>query len=223
MTTMGLKETIEWYDQNAAAYATLIRDKFSYDQLLDFKKQLAPGAKILDAGSAGGRDSNLFHQEGFDITGIDLSSGLIGYAKRAYPAINFVQGDFTATQLADDSMDGIWAHASLVHMDTVDDTIQAIAEFERILKPRGILHVVVHAKVGVNDTAVVSDKFSNHERFFRYYAQKELVGYLTDAGFEIDKASQYSEIDRNSNGRSEVAWIYILGRKIEQQGKNSNG
>jgi len=40
-------------------------------------------------------------------------------ARTTYPEIKFVEGNFLNLPFADQSFDGIWAHASLLHLETV--------------------------------------------------------------------------------------------------------
>ncbi len=213
MASMGLKATIAWYDQNAAKYAQTIDDHVNLGQLEDFRQAVAINGAVLDAGCGGGRDSGFLHRAGFKVTGLDLSQGLLDQAQQHYPGPTYIQGSFLQLPLANDSFDGIWAHASLVHLETKADAVKAIAEFARVLKQGGILHLLVKAQTGDYDTAVVNDKLAQHDRFFRYYTQAELANYLDKSGFEITQCEQYREIDRNPKGRPEVAWIYILARK----------
>jgi len=63
----------------------------------------------------------IFHDKGAVVTGVDISKGLLREAALRSEGIVFVEGDITAMVFADSSYDGVWSHASLVHLETVED------------------------------------------------------------------------------------------------------
>jgi len=212
-------DTIRWYNENAKKYAKTTEEYPSPEQIEEFVSLLSPGNKILDAGCGGGRDTKLLHDKGLDSIGLDLSSGLIKVARKKYPNINFVEGSFLDLPFGNDSFDGIWAHASLLHLETVGDVKKALSEFQRVLKPNGVMHTLVKAQTGLEKTAIVSDRTSGHERFFQYFTQDEIATLLREAGFAEIKTEQYRETDRNPNGRPEVEWILTLSKKDSNSSK----
>lgn len=153
---------------------------------------------ILDAGSAAGRDSHYFFQKGLRVTGVDLSEGLLKIAVKKYPEIEFVKADFRKLPFENNYFNGIWAHASLVHMDKLADTIDSLKEFKRILKMDGILYVYV--KTDKRETSIVNDKLSGHDRFFRYYSKKQIEQLIKTLNFKIIS----SEFDKDLAGRTGV-------------------
>ena len=209
----GFSETIAWYNQNAEQYTQAIENLSPLDDIDRFIKSLPQHARVLDTGCAGGRDSYLFSQKGLEVVGIDLSSGLIKVAKEKHPDIDFVEGNFLRLPFEDKSFDGIWNHASLLHLETVDEVKTALGEFERVLKNGGFLYTKVKAQTGSDKTAVVRDSLSNHERFFQYFTMAEIQTLLNDSGFEIVNIEQYNEADKMPPGRSEVEWIVALSKK----------
>lgn len=213
MKVQGFKDTIAWYNQNAEKYAKVNAAIADLDQIEEFASLLPRGAKVLDAGCAAGRDSNLFQRKGFAVTGIDISAGLLGIAKREFPKITFVEGTFLALPFEDKTFDGVWVHQSLLHLETSEDVDKALAEFYRVLKPQGVLLILVKAQTGQNKTAVVADDFSAHDRFFQYFTQKEIEEKLKQTGLALIRIEHYKEIDKNPNGRSEVELILSISRR----------
>jgi len=213
MEIKGFKDTIEWYNQNAEQYAQASLNGASPEEIDDFVALLPKGAKVLDAGCGSGRDTNLLNQQGLNTTGLDLSSGLIEVAKKLFPDASFVEGNMLKMQFPDNSFDGVWAHASLLHLETPEDVQAALSEFNRVLKPDGIIHVLVKAQTGDSKTAVVSDSLSQHDRFFQYFTQDEVRQLLGGTGFNVTKLEQYKETDRSLKGRPEVEWILALATK----------
>ena len=209
MKVEGLKDTIDWYDKNAGKYADSAEKVPPIELLEKFLSMLPQSPQVLDAGCGSGRDSRFLHEKGALVTAIDISKGLLEEAEKRSEGITFVQGDITVMIFPDGSYDGVWSHASLVHLETIEDVKKALREFGRVLKAGGILHIFVKAQTGDEKTAVVSDSLSNHDRFFRYYTEQELRELVTDAGFEDIDISLLPD----PHGRTEVTWIALFARK----------
>lgn len=212
MQVKGSKDTIDWYNKNAGKYAESIAE-YSSPELLDKFKQLVGEGKVLDAGCGAGRDTKLLNIAGLEAIGLDISEGLISEARRRFPKLTFIQDSFLEIPQENESFSGVWAHASLLHLETPDDVSRALSEFSRVLKSDGILHVMVKAQTGEDKTAVVSDALSEHDRFFQYFTQEEISGLIEKAGFEIISSEQFKESDRNPKGRPEVEWVVVFARK----------
>lgn len=213
MKIKGFKDTIDWYNDNASQYAQSTKNRASIDDLNEFATKIPKGGKVLDAGCASGRDTKLLSEKGLESIGIDLSKGLLKIARTTYPNLKFVEGNFLDLPFEDSYFDGIWAHASLLHLETVNEVNKAIKEFYRVMKTGGTIHIQVKAQTGKEKTAVVSDSLSKHDRFFQYFTKSEIKKLLTKNNFDIIKLQQYKEIDKRLNGRPEVEWILALARK----------
>lgn len=213
MKVKGFQDTIEWYNQNAGQYAQATFQTASSEEVDQFAKLLFEGAKVLDAGCGGGRDTDLLSKKGLKTVGLDLSSGLIKVARKTFPELEFVEGNMLSLPFPDSGFDGVWSHASLLHLETSDEVKKALQEFNRVVKQTAVLHVLVKAQTGESKTAVVTDSLSKHDRFFQYFTKSELQDLLKESGFEPISIEQYKEIDRNPKGRPEVEWILALARK----------
>ncbi len=209
MKVKGFDDTIEWYDQNAKQYADASYKIIANDAINKFTSLLPQAPKILDAGCGAGKDSKAFHNLGIDVIGVDISKGLLSEARLRNPDITFIEGDLLDLPFENGSFDGLWSHASLVHLENLIDVKKALSEFDRVLKTNGILFIYTKSQTGNQETAVVKDSLSNHERFFRYYTEQQLKDLLRDAHFSILK----SEIEDDMHGRDEVKWIKLLARK----------
>ncbi|MFA5136197.1 MAG: class I SAM-dependent methyltransferase [Patescibacteria group bacterium] len=208
MKIKGFNDTIQWYNSNAASYASSIQNIPSKDQIDDFISLLPQGALILDAGCASGRDSKIMHEKGKKVIGIDLSTELIKIAKKNNPEIQFVEGNFLHLPFEDDHFDGIWSHASLLHFESIDEVLKSLREFHRVLKTEGVIHIFVKEKKD-KKFDVVTDSLSHHDRFFQYFTEDEMSEYMKKTGFKIIKLLHTSD----PGGRKEVSWILILARK----------
>ena len=99
------------------------------------------GKTVLDYGCGPGEDTVILASKGASVVGIDISPDLIEVARKR-AAINNLQIDFRVasayqTGLPDNSVDVVFAHANLHHLD-LD---LARREVLRVLKPDGTLVV----------------------------------------------------------------------------------
>ena len=142
-------------------------------------------AKVLDAGCASGRDSALLIDKGFKVVGIDLSRSFIEIARKEHPNINFIHGNFLKLPFGKEEFDGVWAHASLVHLETNSDVRKALKEFNRVLRKDGILHLLVKAQKGKEKIAIIKDSLSEHDRFFQYFTIPEVEKLIDETGYKL--------------------------------------
>jgi ubiquinone/menaquinone biosynthesis C-methylase UbiE len=168
MKVTGFQDTIAWYNNNAKQYAQAVSEHGSIKDINQFAKLLPKKATILDAGCAAGRDTNRLSQKGLQVTGLDLSSGLITLARKTFPTITFIEGNMLSLPFPDNTFDGVWACASLLHLETVADVTKALREFHRVMKQNGIVYVSVKTQIGDAKTEVVNDSLSQHDRFFQF-------------------------------------------------------
>lgn len=209
MKVNGFEDTIEWYDKNAKNYAE-VAEKVPLMELIEkFTLMLPDSPKVLDAGCGSGRDSRIIQSKGAKVTGIDISQGLLNEAKIRSEGIEFVKDSITTMPFRDASFNGVWAHASLVHLETLNDVKRALAEFNRVLMPSGALHIFVKEQKGDEKTAIVSDSVSNHDRFFRYYTEVELKELVEEVGFRDIEITHIEDPHK----RSEVSWIALFAKK----------
>lgn len=86
--------------------------------------EVGGGKSILDAGCAFGRDSAMFHGEGYKVVGIDMSDELLKKAFALSPDIDFKKMGIRDLKFSDNSFDGIRCHATLLHL-TDEDILKA--------------------------------------------------------------------------------------------------
>lgn len=99
-----------------------------------FLAQLPKNSLILDAGCGSGRDSLAFLKAGYRVQAFDASSALVGLA-RAHTGIPVSCLTFADVQELE-QFDGIWACASLVHLDEAG-LQEALRNLTRALKKGG--------------------------------------------------------------------------------------
>ncbi len=207
---MGFQETVDWYNANAKTYA---KKSLAIDdsELLDiFAKKVGPSARVLDAGCAAGKHTKMLAESGLQAEGIDITESFIDIARETYPDIPFRLGSFLDLPFGSGTFDGVWAHASLLHLETVEDVQKALSEFSRILKTGGLIHVFLKKQQGEEKTSVVTDTLSEHDRFFQWFTKQEVEELLQTSGFSV--ASIVDDYP-DPAGRDELQWIWALAVK----------
>lgn len=122
MTKQASKRTLNYYDENAVEFAIQTANIDMHNLYELFINQLPQRDKqyLLDVGCGSGRDANHFAKQGYDVTAIDASAGLIQWAQQHHMSsrINWHHLDFSSIekQAWENKFTGIWACASLLHV-----------------------------------------------------------------------------------------------------------
>ena len=135
------KRTIKWYNEQATEYVKHVRDENDSVYHSFYEKpamySLLPnleGKKAISTGCGSGEDCNQLQKRGANVTGIDISDGLITIAKNSYPTCDFKVMDMEKLEFEDASFD--FAYSSLA-IHYLEDWTKALTEAYRILKPGG--------------------------------------------------------------------------------------
>jgi ubiquinone/menaquinone biosynthesis C-methylase UbiE len=187
---MSDPETIKTYDRIARSYSDAHYTRTFWEPQYECFEKTLKGPKILDVGCGGGRDSLHFMEKGYDVTGVDLSSGMLEEAKRRVPNVKFMKMNMLNLEFPAASFDGIWCCASLLHIKKADAP-EVLRGFSRVLKDDGVLFISV--KEGEGETVKKYDEGNN--LFFAYYSQKELLELVTGSGFAAT-VSLYTGMDK---------------------------
>ena len=127
------------YDVISAEYgAGLFDDEIYLNAFEDWVAHLPPGGHVLDVGCGHGAPvvATLL-ERGFQVTGIDVSDGMLARARTAYPAATFRNG--LPTEVTEqETYDGICSFFSLLHTDPIELRV-ALLRLQRALKPGGHL------------------------------------------------------------------------------------
>ena len=168
------------YDIIAAQFLENARDRGAIVPHLDaFAAALAPGARVVDLGAGPGLDTVLLAARGLRAFGVDFSMGMLRAGRREFGAVR-IQGDARRVPLATASMDGVWAKASLLHLQR-EDVALALAEVRRILRPGGVLFVSLKAGSGA---ATETGRYGL-PRFFQYWTDDGLDATLDAHAFDV--------------------------------------
>jgi SAM-dependent methyltransferase len=106
---------------------------------------------VLDVGCGIATDGIRFARAGARYLGIDASPVAVELARRRFELeglkATIVQGEATQLPFADKSVDLVWSHGVIHH---IERTGQAVAEFHRVLRPGGIAIVMLYHRRSFN-------------------------------------------------------------------------
>ena len=118
--------------------------------LIGFDRAFFQGKVCLDAGCGGGRNTIAMAQLGAaEAHGIDVGAAGIEDARKrsqGLPNVVFKQANVEAIPYPDNSFDAVWCAGVLMH---VADEEKALDELARVLKPGGLLYMLVYATGGM--------------------------------------------------------------------------
>ena len=136
-TGISQDTTLSWYRENAIQYAEETRNSLVLDALWEFLSRMKEGGTILDYGSGSGRDSAYFLDKGFSVDSLDGSAEMKAQAERLF-GIKVKLASFLSLE-EKDKYDGIWAQASILHLEE-HDLRAALTLIERALKRDGVFY-----------------------------------------------------------------------------------
>lgn len=125
-------------------------DVYLFDQLL--KGRFEPRQRILDAGCGSGRNLVYFLREGFDVCGVDISTGAIAQARALAPHLpeeNFRREPVERMSFEDESFDAVLSSAVLHFARDEAHWLAMMREMWRVLKPGGLFFARLASTHGV--------------------------------------------------------------------------
>lgn len=226
----GTNETLQYYHQHAE---TFISRTFSADMTsvqARFLAHLPALALILDLGCGSGRDALSFLQQGFMVDAVDGSAKMCRAAaqRTGLPVRQMLFQELDAKEL----YDGIWACASILHLDK-KELATVLNKIAVALKPGGVFYT--------------SFKYGSFEgmRGGRYFTDftEETLGIFWDSVFgngnrfdanSVNAVANIATVDSSTTGAStspvmrlfetwvtadvrpdkEERWINLLARRV---------
>lgn len=206
-----VKRTLNAYNAHPEKYEAATASMTPEEEIKKFM-QLVPDRNmpVLDAGCAFGRDTALFAQHGFEVIGIDMSDALLDRARELYPELMFRNMDVRQLDLGDNSIAGIWCHATLLHLKD-EDTLRALKEFQRVLSPGGVLFLSF--KEGEGDEEFVEKFSSEAARYFNYQKKDHVARMVDQAGLTVKEIYIINELQKWGPGNRDLNWVYCFAQK----------
>ncbi|MCA2212749.1 class I SAM-dependent methyltransferase [Jidongwangia harbinensis] len=191
-----LDDTRISYDTVAVSYAAMLRDALAGEPFqrgilalfAELVRAQGNGA-VADIGCGPGRLTGYLHSIGLDAFGVDLSPAMIDIARQDHPGLRFEVGTMTDLDLADNSLTGLLAWFSLIHVP--DDEVPAVlAEFFRVLRPGGALLVGFHAGEG---SRLKTEGYGGHPMkvYVHRRSPARIADWLSAAGFKVEAEMEH--------------------------------
>ena len=178
-TEAGYRDWAPYYDQPDNQMIDL--EQPVVRAILD---ELPPGV-ALDAACGTGRHAAYLQDLGHRVVGVDSSPDMLAVARDKLPDVDFHQADLTSLPLADDEVDLVVCGLALMH---VGDLAPVLAEFARVLKPRGHL-VVSDARGLLGDLPIPVIRTGSDGRpgYLPQHIRRtsEYLGVALSLGFEV--------------------------------------
>ena len=195
-TGISQDTTLSWYRENAIQYAEETRNSLVLDALWEFLSRMKEGGTILDYGSGSGRDSAYFLDKGFSVDSLDGSAEMKAQAERLF-GIKVKRASFLSLE-EKDKYDGIWAQASILHLEEHDLRV-ALTLIERALKRDGVFYSSFRKGEG--------DGYENG-RWYTNMTERRFLSFLP-AKLYVEKIWESQDV-RPGVSRT---WLSIICRK----------
>lgn len=192
------KETVAYYDRNAAQYVSATAGADLRKLRSRFLRYVKPGGTVLDAGCGSGRDAAAFLRAGFRTEAFDASREMCRLASErlgipvACRAFEELEGR--------EAYDGIWCCASLLHV-RAEDLPAVMRRLAGLLKPGGAIYVSFKEGSG------------EHIRDGRYYHDMtagECRSLLEEAGLAVREVFLSGDVRK---GRGKEQWVNAIAKK----------
>lgn len=191
-----MNNSIGFYNNNAHSFFENTIDVDMAELYAEFTVYLSKNSEILDAGCGSGRDSKYFLESGYSVTAIDASMALVKLASKA-TQLNVKCMTFEDVNWVD-KFSGIWACASLLHLNDYE-LENAFLKLFNALKNHGVLYCSF--KYG-EINSVVNERFFNNQTELTI---KELLRKEQNITFE----KTWVTSDKRP-GRSEEKWLNAI-------------
>lgn len=200
-----MDETIKTYNRISDEFATQHTDS-PWGNELEYFTKLVDGKKIIDIGCGHGRVADFFISQGFDYTGIDVSEGMLKWAKKLVKDGKFLLMDFYDLSFPEGEFDGFWASSALLHVPRrrIDSVLSGI---KKIIKNGGIGFVSLKEKKNLVEGVIKEDQYGGSERFYAFYDLEEFEEILVRNHFAIIK--QY-KLEQKDNDKVKIMLCFFV-------------
>jgi ubiquinone/menaquinone biosynthesis C-methylase UbiE len=137
---------------------------------------------VLDVGCGTGLATAHLHGLGVDITGVDLSPGMLAVARRTCPDVDFAEASMLALPHADAAFAGVVAWYSTIHVPD-EQLPTALSELARVLRPGG--HLMLGFQVGDEPRYMTSALGHELDLVFHRRRPEKMAALLADAGVPV--------------------------------------
>ncbi|MFY9590275.1 class I SAM-dependent methyltransferase [Rickettsia endosymbiont of Halotydeus destructor] len=118
----------------------------SYRDLPDLLKQYVHGTKALDYGSGTGLSTQFLLEQGYEVTGVDVSSAMLEKTKKALPKVKFSLIKNGALPYLSNIYDLVFSSLVLFEISNEKEMLKYLLEAKRVMKKNGIFVVLTGAE-----------------------------------------------------------------------------
>ena len=210
-----MTETRTAYDTVAVDYARLIPEviegPMDRGMLAAFAEAVRGAGPVVEAGCGTGRITAHLRDLGLDISGIDLSPGMLEVARRHYPGLRFEVGSMTDLALPDAGLAGLVAWYSIIHLPP-ELLPGVLAGFHRVLAPGGRLLLAFKA----GDRLVRLEEAYGHTVSYdvHWLSADRVAAQVEAAGFEVR-----ARLDREAEGWDKGPQSFLIAVRPDGTGR----
>lgn len=196
-------------DDYEAAIADHLADRPLERALLTAFAELAGAAPgpVADLGSGPGHVTARLAGLGLGVFGVDISPRMVALAREAHPGLRFHVGSLTALDLPAESLGGIVALYSVIHVP--DEHLPAtFAGFRRVLAPGGV--VLLGFQTGEGGLRL-TERFGHVISLdYHWRTPEKVTDVLREAGL-----SPYAQVTREPTDDETRRRAFVLARREE--------
>lgn len=201
---LAARATVEAYDAHAAAYrdATADVSDETAAQVTRLAAALGPGARVLEIGSGGGRDALLLERAGLSVRRTDITPAFVDLLREAGHDADLLDplvDDLADPRAPGTPYDGVWASASLLHVDRAD-LPTVLRRLAGATRPGGAL--LLWLKEGDGEAWSTHGSVGALRRFV-YWREAPLRAALEDAGWTVGR------VDHSVSSRTGEPWLDV--------------
>jgi len=205
------RRTVEsGYDRMAEQYlaAKNLEDPLVFEALEHLASFLPQEGAVLDLGcGAGVPVTRWLSDNGFTVTGVDVSARQLDLARQNVPEGAFIKADMTELGFAPETFDAVVAFHSIIHVPRTDHPA-LLERIHRWLEPGGMFL----ATMSITDYEGRDEDWGGWgaPMVWSHYDGEANVAMLREAGFEIHYAESRTG---GGTGAESETWLWVLARK----------
>jgi len=172
--------------------------------------------KILVPGSGYGRNTKLFSESGFDVTGIEISDIACKMAREYDPQTRTYNGSVLDMSFAPEQYDAIYCY-NVLHLFHEKERALCLQECADKVKGNGLLFFAVFSEkepsFGKGQEVEKNTFESRPGRPVHYFTEDELRDYFKD--FKIIESGITEDPENHGEGPHTHVLVYLLAKKPE--------
>jgi tRNA (uracil-5-)-methyltransferase TRM9 len=171
-----------------------------WPEAAEFIDSLPPRSAVVDLGCGNGRHAEYLAEKGHRVVGLDASGRLLAIARHRVPRAAFIRGDLCALPFRDRAFTAAIAVASIHHLPSEAERIDAMREIARVLRPGGRAFVTAWALEQPRFHERLKDRTDPGDawvpwraggkevpRFYHLFADGELRDLILKSGLSVEK------------------------------------